>query len=81
MIPVVCVLEWILHSKRYSKEVKMAVGVVVLGVGVCTVTDVKINAKGFLCALVAILSTSLQQIVSISLPHLFIYLFRLFVEA
>ncbi|KAK4834073.1 hypothetical protein QYF36_016364 [Acer negundo] len=62
MIPVVCVLEWILHSKRYSKEVKMAVGVVVLGVGVCTVTDVKINAKGFLCASVAILSTSLQQI-------------------
>ncbi|KAK2651272.1 hypothetical protein Ddye_018761 [Dipteronia dyeriana] len=62
MIPVVCVLEWILHSKRYSKEVKMAVGVVVLGVGVCTVTDVKINAKGFLCASVAILSTSFQQI-------------------
>ncbi|KAL5808379.1 hypothetical protein ACOSQ3_029070 [Xanthoceras sorbifolium] len=62
MIPVVCVMEWILHSKHYSKEVKMAVGVVVIGVGVCTVTDVKINAKGFLCATVAILSTSLQQI-------------------
>ncbi|KAF8388613.1 hypothetical protein HHK36_027290 [Tetracentron sinense] len=28
--------------------------------GVCTVTDVKVNAKGFLCACVAILSTSLQ---------------------
>ncbi|GMH05207.1 hypothetical protein Nepgr_007047 [Nepenthes gracilis] len=62
MIPVVCVMEWILHSKRYSKEVKMSVIVVVLGVGVCTVTDVKVNAKGFLCAAVAVLSTSLQQI-------------------
>ncbi|CAI9777105.1 unnamed protein product [Fraxinus pennsylvanica] len=62
MIPVVCVMEWILHSKRYSKEVKMAVVVVVIGVGVCTVTDVKVNAKGFLCACVAVLSTSLQQI-------------------
>lgn len=42
----------------------MAVFVVVIGVGVCTVTDVKVNAKGFLCACVAVLSTSLQQIVS-----------------
>ncbi|XP_058107403.1 UDP-rhamnose/UDP-galactose transporter 3-like isoform X2 [Magnolia sinica] len=63
MILVVCVMEWILHSKRYSREVKMAVIVVVVGVGVCTVTDVKVNAKGFLCACVAVFATSLQQIV------------------
>lgn len=62
MIPVVCVMEWILHNKHYSREVKMSVVVVVVGVGVCTVTDVKVNAKGFLCACVAVLSTSLQQI-------------------
>ncbi|KAF5794434.1 putative sugar phosphate transporter domain-containing protein [Helianthus annuus] len=62
MIPVVCVMEWILHNKRYSKEVKVAVVVVVIGVGVCTVTDVKVNAKGFICACVAVLATSLQQI-------------------
>ncbi|KAL6504153.1 UDP-rhamnose/UDP-galactose transporter 1 [Orobanche gracilis] len=62
MIPVVCVMEWIFHSKKYSKEVKMCVVVVVIGVGVCTVTDVKVNAKGFLCACVAVLATSLQQI-------------------
>lgn len=62
MIPVVCVMEWIIHSKRYSKEVKVAVVVVVIGVGVCTVTDVKVNAKGFICACVAVLATSLQQI-------------------
>lgn len=43
----------------------MAVVVVVIGVGVCTVTDVKVNAKGFLCACVAVFATSLQQIVSI----------------
>lgn len=62
MIPVVCVMEWILHNKHYSREVKIAVVVVVIGVGVCTVTDVKVNAKGFLCASVAVVSTSLQQI-------------------
>ncbi|KAK3018207.1 hypothetical protein RJ639_002900 [Escallonia herrerae] len=62
MIPVVCVMEWILHNKHYTREVKMSVVVVVVGVGVCTVTDVKVNAKGFICACVAVLSTSLQQI-------------------
>ncbi|XP_010555797.1 PREDICTED: UDP-galactose transporter 2-like [Tarenaya hassleriana] len=62
MIPVVCVMEWILHSKQYSKEVKISVLVVVIGVGICTVTDVKVNAKGFVCACVAVLSSSLQQI-------------------
>ncbi|XP_034675712.1 UDP-rhamnose/UDP-galactose transporter 1-like isoform X2 [Vitis riparia] len=62
MIPVVCVMEWILHNKHYSREVKISVVVVVIGVGVCTVTDVKVNAKGFICACVAVVSTSLQQI-------------------
>ncbi|KAF1885109.1 hypothetical protein Lal_00028998 [Lupinus albus] len=65
MIPVVCVMEWILHSKHYSREVKMSVMVVVVGVGVCTVTDVKVNLKGFVCACLAVLSTSLQQILSL----------------
>lgn len=65
MIPVVCVMEWILNNKKYSKEVKISVVVVVIGVGVCTVTDVKVNLKGFICACLAVLSTSLQQIVSV----------------
>ena len=65
MIPVVCVMEWVLHNKHYSREVKASVLVVVVGVGICTVTDVKVNAKGFICACVAIFSSSLQQIVSV----------------
>ncbi|KAE8692716.1 UDP-galactose transporter 2 [Hibiscus syriacus] len=62
MIPVVCVMEWILHGKQFSSKVKVAVTVVAVGVGVCTATDIKVNAHGFLCACVALLSTSLQQI-------------------
>lgn len=65
MIPVVCIMEWILHGKHYSREVKTAVMVVVIGVGVCTVTDVKVNLKGFVCACLAVVSSSLQQIVSV----------------
>ncbi|XP_020093881.1 UDP-galactose transporter 2-like [Ananas comosus] len=62
MIPVVCLMEWILHSKHYTTKVITAVIVVAFGVGICTVTDVEINAKGFLCACVAVFCTSLQQI-------------------
>lgn len=64
MIPTVCILEWILHNKTYTREVKMSVFVVMIGVGVCTVTDVNVNFKGFTAAVVAVISTSLQQIVS-----------------
>lgn len=64
MIPVVCVLEWLLHGKGYTREVKTAVLIVMLGVGICTVTDVSVNLKGTVTAVIAILSTSLQQIVS-----------------
>lgn len=63
MIPVVWVMEWFLLSKNYTREAIVAVLVVITGLGVCTVTDVKVNAKGFLCACVAVLSTSFQQIV------------------
>ena len=60
----VCVIEWLLHNKSYSGRVMMAVLIVAFGVGICTVTDVQINGKGFLCACVAVMCTSLQQIVS-----------------
>ena len=40
---------------------------VLLGVAVYTVTDVSVNAKGFIAALVAVWSTALQQYVSNSL--------------
>nr|ACN28074.1 unknown [Zea mays] len=62
MIPVVCLMEWVLNSKHYTTKVISAVIVVAAGVGICTVTDVEVNAKGFICACVAVFCTSLQQI-------------------
>ncbi|KAI4379292.1 hypothetical protein MLD38_005610 [Melastoma candidum] len=61
MIPVSCFLEVVLDKIRYSRDTKLSIGVVLLGVGVCTVTDVSVNAKGFLAAFIAVWSTSLQQ--------------------
>lgn len=67
MIPVSCFLEVVLDSVRYSRDTKLSICVVLLGVAVCTVTDVSVNAKGFAAAVVAVWSTSLQQYVSTSM--------------
>ncbi|KAH7520747.1 UDP-rhamnose/UDP-galactose transporter 4 [Ziziphus jujuba] len=61
MIPVSCFLEVVLDHVRYSRDTKLSIIVVLLGVAVCTVTDVSVNAKGFIAAVIAIWSTALQQ--------------------
>ncbi|GAB2282965.1 UDP-rhamnose/UDP-galactose transporter 6, partial [Dionaea muscipula] len=61
MIPVTCLLEIVFDKIRYSRDTKLSIGLVLLGVGVCTVTDVSVNARGFIAAFVAVWSTSVQQ--------------------
>lgn len=75
MIPVSCFLEVVLDHVRYSRDTKLSIIVVLLGVAVCTVTDVSVNAKGFIAAVIAIWSTALQQYVSIFLLN-FIFLYK-----
>lgn len=64
MIPVSCFLEVVLDQVRYSRDTKLSIAVVLLGVAFCTVTDVSVNFKGFLAAFIAVWSTALQQYVS-----------------
>ncbi|KAK4756180.1 hypothetical protein SAY87_006307 [Trapa incisa] len=61
MIPVSCFLEVALDKVRYSRDTKLSIAVVLLGVGVCTITDVSVNTRGFVAAFIAVWSTSLQQ--------------------
>ncbi|ESR41170.1 hypothetical protein CICLE_v10027192mg, partial [Citrus x clementina] len=61
MIPVSCFLEVVLDKVRYSRDTKLSILLVLFGVGVCTVTDVSVNAKGFIAAFVAVWSTAMQQ--------------------
>lgn len=63
MIPVSCLLEVVLDRVRYSRDTKLSILVVLLGVAICTVNDMSVNAKGFVAALIAVWSTSLQQYV------------------
>ncbi|CAI7781337.1 unnamed protein product [Closterium sp. NIES-53] len=62
IIPACCLFEALLHRKTFSPAVKAAVVGVMIGVGICTVTDVTVNTAGLLAAIVAVLSTTFQQI-------------------
>ena len=64
MIPVSCFLEVVFDKVRYSRDTKLSILVVLLGVAVCTVTDVSVNVRGFVAAVIAVWSTALQQYVS-----------------
>lgn len=70
MIPVSCLLEVMLDKVRYSRDTKLSIVVVLIGVAICTVTDVSVNAKGLLAATIAVWSTSLQQYVSLWPSHI-----------
>lgn len=61
MVPVSCLFEIVFDKVRYSRDTKLSIAVVLIGVGVCTVTDVSVNAEGFIAAFIAVWSTSLQQ--------------------
>ena len=64
MIPVSCFLEVLFDKIRYSRDTKLSIILVLLGVAICTVTDISVNAKGFIAAIIAVWSTALQQYVS-----------------
>ncbi|KAL9239600.1 hypothetical protein vseg_013909 [Gypsophila vaccaria] len=61
MIPVLCLFEIVFDNIRYSRDTKLSIVLVLMGVGVCTVTDVSVNTRGFIAASIAVWSTALQQ--------------------
>ncbi|KAJ6818774.1 UDP-galactose transporter 2-like [Iris pallida] len=61
MIPVSCLLEVMFDKVHYSRDTKLSIMIVLVGVAVCTVSDVSVNAKGLIAAAIAIWSTALQQ--------------------
>jgi solute carrier family 35 protein E3 len=61
-IPTMCVLEAVFMGKKFSRRVIQAIVVVLLGVGVATVSDVEMNTQGTVAAIVGVVSTSMQQI-------------------
>eukprot|EP00271_Cylindrocystis_brebissonii_P002680 TRINITY_DN13446_c0_g1_i1.p1 TRINITY_DN13446_c0_g1~~TRINITY_DN13446_c0_g1_i1.p1 ORF type:complete len:349 (+),score=61.03 TRINITY_DN13446_c0_g1_i1:128-1174(+) len=62
IIPTVCLADALITGKQFSRDTKLAVVIVMLGVGIATVTDVKINFMGLMAAVLAVVTTALQQI-------------------
>ena len=61
-IPAVALLEFAFFGKQVSWALARAIGIVMLGVGVATVQETSMNFWGTIVAMIAVLSTSGQQI-------------------
>ncbi|XP_042412961.1 UDP-rhamnose/UDP-galactose transporter 6-like [Zingiber officinale] len=61
IIPVLCLLEVVFDKIRYSRATKLSILVVLIGVAICTITDVSVNGRGMIAATIAVWSTALQQ--------------------
>ena len=80
MVPVLCMLEVLFVNIRYSRDTKLSIIVVLLGVAICTVTDVSLNTKGLIAAAVAVCSTAFQQHVSIDKTRIFTFILWVLVQ-
>ena len=61
-IPAVAMLEFAFFGKKVSWALARAIGIVMIGVGVATVQETSMNFWGTIVAMIAVLSTSGQQI-------------------
>ena len=55
---------WAVVPPSLSPQVQLSLGLLLLGVGIATVTDLQLNALGSIISLLAIISTCVAQIVS-----------------
>mmetsp|Transcript_12657 Transcript_12657/g.21438 ORF Transcript_12657/g.21438 Transcript_12657/m.21438 type:complete len:347 (+) Transcript_12657:165-1205(+) len=62
IIPLICCIDYIWLYKRFNSKIIMAIGVVLLGVGISTVSDVGFNVPGVIVAGIAVFSTAMQQV-------------------
>eukprot|EP01013_Petalomonas_cantuscygni_P030166 TRINITY_DN5609_c0_g1_i2.p1 TRINITY_DN5609_c0_g1~~TRINITY_DN5609_c0_g1_i2.p1 ORF type:complete len:329 (-),score=72.20 TRINITY_DN5609_c0_g1_i2:752-1738(-) len=61
-IPVLCIVEWLVLGKTYSLPIMASLGVLLLGVGITSVTDVSLNFWGLMHGVLATLGTAAYQI-------------------
>ncbi|RYR34017.1 hypothetical protein Ahy_A10g048728 isoform C [Arachis hypogaea] len=66
IIPCTVMLETIFLGKRFSKRIQFALAILLLGVGIATVTDLQLNAMGSFLSLLAVITTCVAQIVSLN---------------
>jgi solute carrier family 35 protein E3 len=64
IIPCTVLLETIFFRKIFSRNVQLSLSILLLGVGIATVTDLQLNVLGSVLSLLAVLTTCVAQIMT-----------------
>ncbi|CAA0838104.1 Insulinase (Peptidase family M16) family protein [Striga hermonthica] len=64
IIPCTVLLETLFFRKIFSRNVQASLGVLLLGVGIATVTDLQLNVLGSVLSLLAVVTTCIAQIMT-----------------
>ncbi|KAA8543662.1 hypothetical protein F0562_021592 [Nyssa sinensis] len=64
IIPCTVLLETLFFMKKFSRNVQLSLGILLLGVGIATVTDLQLNLLGSILSLLAIVTTCVAQIMT-----------------
>ncbi|KAK9682690.1 hypothetical protein RND81_10G089500 [Saponaria officinalis] len=64
IIPCTVFLETVFLQKKFSRSIQGSLGVLLLGVGIATVTDLQLNALGSFLSFLAVLTTCVAQIMT-----------------
>ncbi|KAG5050223.1 hypothetical protein JHK85_011326 [Glycine max] len=67
IIPCTILLEILFLGKKFSKRVQFSLSILLLGVGIATVTDLQLNALGSFLSFLAVITTCVSQIMVIVL--------------
>ncbi|GFZ13410.1 nodulin MtN21 /EamA-like transporter family protein [Actinidia rufa] len=70
IIPCTVLLETIFFMKKFSRNVQISLTILLLGVGIATVTDLQLNVLGSVLSLLAVVTTCVAQIAFIVLSCL-----------
>ncbi|KAG6432815.1 hypothetical protein SASPL_104402 [Salvia splendens] len=64
IIPFTVMLETLFLKKQFSDKIKISLSILLLGVGIASVTDLQLNLVGTILSLIAILTTCIGQILT-----------------
>ncbi|KAG2399478.1 UDP-xylose transporter [Vigna angularis] len=70
IIPCTILLEILFLGKKFSKRIQFSLVILLVGVGIATITDLQLNALGAFLSLLAIITTCVAQIIVIILSCL-----------
>ncbi|XP_043724665.1 UDP-xylose transporter 3 [Telopea speciosissima] len=64
IIPCTVLLETLFFRKKFSRNVQLSLSILLLGVGIATVTDLQLNALGSVLSMLAVVTTCVAQIMT-----------------